>query len=135
MLCPPCLTARARCILFKVSTLTELKDVQSVMSEEQATDFNIPSLLLTIVLFAAIIGTLAASFVILLVQLAQERERVAREGRAAKMRRLRYKADNSEAHPPPITTGAPKYFHTFLSHVWGYRFGGAERCSVWLRML
>ena len=119
----------------QVCTLTELHDVQDVLSEEQAIDFSVPTLTLTFVLGASIIGTLAASFVILLVQLAREREHMAHEARALKMRRLRSKADGSEVQSPPITTGAPKHFHVFLSHVWGYRFGGAERCSVWLRML
>ena len=108
------------CIIFKVGTLTELENVQHIMSREQESDFYIPTLPLTIVLSASIIGTLVASFVVLSVQLVRERERMAREARAAKMRRLRYRADGSEVDVPPITKGVPTFFHIFLSHVWGY---------------
>ena len=46
--------------------------------------------------------------------------RVRREARASKARRLRYKSDSQEVHPPELPISSfKKHFHTFLSHVWG----------------
>ena len=122
------------CIIYKIRTLTELRDVQGVMSKELKSDFSFNSLGLSFVLIACVVGALVASFAMLLVQLARERKRMAREARASKMRRLRLIADDSEVQlgPPIIPPAAspsfkPTYemgaitgtFHIFLSHVWG----------------
>ena len=85
----------------------------------QQRDYAFNSLALTAVLVASVAAALVASFAILLVQIARERERMARERRAAKMRRLRGKTDGAEVPVPLITGGLPQYFHLFLSHVWG----------------
>ena len=41
---------------------------------------------------------------------------MAREAKARKARRLRYKEDDTEVLVPQIDPGC---YHTFLSHVWG----------------
>ena len=107
------------CIMYKVGTLTELSDVQMVMSSEQRGDFIFPPIVLTFVLAACVGGALVASFVILIVQVAREKARVLREARAAKARRLCSKNDHSEMSVPLLLAGPKKYFHVFLSHVWG----------------
>jgi len=106
------------CIVFKVGTLTELNAVRTVMADEQKRDFRNTTLELSLVLWASVASALFASFAILIVQLGIERERVQREARLAKARRLRYKADDTEAMVPLIMQGLPKHYHVFLSHVW-----------------
>ena len=102
------------CILYKQATLIELQDVRGVISEEQKRDFAFDSLGLSIVLGVFVVAVLVASFLVLIVKLAHERERIQREKRAAKMRRLRFKIDGAEVVVPPIQS---KHFHIFLSHV------------------
>lgn len=57
-----------RCIFYKLSTLTELKDLQALMSTEQNADFRIPAGILTAAIVLCIFGTLAVSAVLLLMQ-------------------------------------------------------------------
>jgi len=70
-----------------------------------------------------VLGTLALSFILFVVQFTIEGHRLRREARASKARRLRYKTDNEETKAPELpsssTASAAKFFHTFLSHVWG----------------
>jgi hypothetical protein len=91
--------------------------------------------MLSIVLLAAILGSLVVSFVLLLGQLAHEAVVQDREVRAATARRLRYVHDDTEVVliPPSSDSTAPRrpgvarlcdladtrFFHLFLSHVWG----------------
>jgi hypothetical protein len=77
----------------------------------------VPSLTLSIVLFFSIIIAFVASSVMLIVQIALERERAEREALASQARRLRNRADHKEIRAPSLMNGL--WFHTFLSHVWG----------------
>lgn len=116
-----------------MDTLTELGDVQIILSGEQKRDFAVDSTLLSVVLGASVFATLIASFFILLVQLALEGERIAREARASKIRRLRSKREAAEVLVPSITQGLPKHFHVFLSHAtkqWGSNPGLAARSEL-----
>lgn len=105
------------CNVAKIATLVELQRVQEIISNEQESDFHVPSVMLSATLFSCVIVTLVASFAMLLVQLAVERERAARDARAAKARRLRYIQNSAEVLVPalPHRDG----FHLFLSHTWG----------------
>jgi hypothetical protein len=67
------------CIVFKLGTLTEQPNVQAVISHEQGRDFTVPSLTLSIILFACVLSTLAVSSIVLLVRLARERARAQRD--------------------------------------------------------
>ena len=58
------------CMMFKLSTLTELKDLQALMSDEQNRDFTIPTRLLTVGMIMCLFGTLAIGVLILAAQLA-----------------------------------------------------------------
>jgi hypothetical protein len=90
-----------------------------MMSEEQKRDFRRNTLALSVGLFVSAVSALVASFFILVVQLRSERARMQREARFGKARRLRNKANGAEVMIPSITQGEPKFFHLFLSHVWG----------------
>ena len=46
------------CIVLKVGTVVELHDVQAVLSSEQKRDLNLPSVMLTGILFASVVGAL-----------------------------------------------------------------------------
>jgi hypothetical protein len=116
----------------QVGTLTELNAVRAVMTKEQKRDFRNSTLALSIVLFASVASALVASVAILIVQLRIERKRMEREARLAKARRLRDKANGTEMIAPSITQGVPKYFHIFLSHVWGSACTVADRSLLTL---
>jgi len=103
------------CLIMKLGTLTEVSNVQEVLSREQARDFDVPSLSLSVTLFAGAVGALAASFCVLSVQLTLERARISRDARMSKARRLRGKESGAELEAPLIDDDA---FHCFLSHVW-----------------
>jgi hypothetical protein len=100
-----------------VGTLTELRVLQVVLSSEQKSDFDVPSLTLSLMMLASTVIGLAMSFIMLVVQLSRERARMAQEALTSKARRLRSKADNMEVKAPDLADGLS--FHTFLSHVWG----------------
>ena len=70
------------CIVFKLGALTELPDVQAVISTEQGRDFAVPSLTLSVILFGCVFGAIVVSFVVLVVQLAMESARVRTEAAA-----------------------------------------------------
>jgi len=108
------LTFFLSCTTIKMCTLTELQNVQDVMSTEQERDFYVPLATLSTILVVCIFGALVASFVMLLLQLSIEKVQAAREARAAKARRLRYLKDGCEVNVAPV-----EGFHLFLSHVWG----------------
>jgi hypothetical protein len=103
------------------------------MSREQRRDFTLPTLPLSIGLFASVALALVTSTVLLVVQLRIERARIGREARFAKARRLRYKADGTEVMVPNIMPplvgdeATVRFFHIFLSHVWGYAWAGGGR--------
>jgi len=103
------------CLVSKVGTLTEVQDVQAVLTFEQASDFVVPDLALAVLLFLSSLSALLASFALLLLQLGLERVRMSREARASKARRLRRKDTGEEVEAPVIEDDA---FHLFLSHVW-----------------
>jgi len=88
------------CLIFKVGTLTEMPEVQEVMSNEQTSALDVPSLSLTILLFASAVFALVLSAALLVVQLALERARIAREASTSKARRLRKKDTGKEVEPP-----------------------------------
>ena len=108
---------------FKHYQIFGLRDIQDRMSIEQRSLYIVDQGTLTIVMLASVFGTLVISFGLFWMQFAIEGERLRREARACKARRLRYKKDNSEVTPPELpsslTHGGAKFFHTFLSHVWG----------------
>lgn len=73
------------CLVFKMGALTEVADVQRVLSFEQKHDYSIPTLTVSISVLASALGTLALSFGMLLVQLAIMRHKLKLE---AAIRRL-----------------------------------------------
>jgi hypothetical protein len=134
-------------IMFKLATLTDLRELQEHMSVEQREDFKVPSSVLSFVLLATVVGTLVLSGLILLVMLSREKQRHRAEVRAARARRLRYLRDGKHGrtgeevtldkllnssekqellkklHPrtPKSDLGLIPHagpFHVFLSHNW-----------------
>ena len=99
-------------IIFKMSELTDLQLVTNILTRKQRLAFDVREDILSIVLIACVLFSLAISFVMLLVQLSNERARMAREALADQKRRLRYKVGHAECQPPDI---AEKHFHAFLS--------------------
>ena len=105
-----------------MASLTELDTVQGVMSPEQTVMFDVPSLTLSVVLFACVVGSLVFSAAMFVVQLQAERARMLREALANKARRLRYRDNDERVAAPPIE---PNGYHIFLSHCWG---SGQAKC-------
>ena len=105
------------CIAFKISTLTELRDVHTRMSIELQNDFRVPTDLLSMILFLSVFSAVVLSFVFLLGQLAIERARYAKDARTSLARRLRYRDTKLEVLAPALDNEGD--FHLFLSHVWG----------------
>jgi hypothetical protein len=56
-----------------MGTLTEVQVVQDVISNEQRSDFHVPSFALSLLLLLCVVGALGVSFAVLGVQLSQER--------------------------------------------------------------
>jgi len=103
------------CVLIKVLELTQLSDIRNEMSPEQRKQFELSGLNATI--WTCLIGTIVCTGLLLVSQVKIETERLRREARAAKARRLRYKDNDKEVgiKSPSCLDG----FHLFLSHVWG----------------
>lgn len=104
-------------LMFKMATLTQLQEVIERISPEQRVDYDVPSVGLSILLIASVLGSLFFSLILLVGQLARERAQMAKEARAQKARRLRYKETHKEVEVEPVESD--RHFHTFLSHVWG----------------
>lgn len=111
---------------FKDAELINLPDIQDKMSLEQEKRYVLDQLALTVVMLVGVLGALIASFVLFLVQLAVEGDRLRREALLNKARRLRYRDDNTRVEAPPIQ---PNGYHIFLSHVssWAH-FNAVQFC-------
>ena len=130
---------------FKNAELTNLPDIQDKMSLEQEHLYVLDQLALTAMMLVGVLGAIVALGVLFVVQLAIEGERLKREARASRMRRLRYLKDDSEvilpklgrledcvmqAYPAGVPPSAPHAgpFHVFLSHNW-LVLQGSKRCQ------
>jgi len=85
--------------------------------------YIVNQLTLTAIMLGSTLGSLVLSFILFFVQLTIEGQRLRREALASKARRLRHKADDKAVTAPqlPFSSMMPaaKFFHLFLSHVWG----------------
>ncbi|MDC0525715.1 hypothetical protein OAO87_01855 [bacterium] len=99
-------------IFYKMSEMTDLQLVRNILTPKQRLVFDVREDVRSIVLIGCVLFSLVISFVMLLVQLSNERARMAREALAYQKRRLRYKVGHAECQPPDI---AEKHFHAFLS--------------------
>ena len=99
---------------FKYLALTDLRDLQLKMSTEQKDVYIISATTLVFITLACVFGAIVLSVILFVIQVNQERDRLRREARANKARRLRHKTDNKEVQLPNI---AADEFHLFLSHV------------------
>lgn len=134
-------------ILFKVGSITELRELRLVLTFDQLRSLEVKTGALTVLTCFTIVGAIPAIGLLLLEQVRQEHaHRVALE-RIAKARRLRWKADGMEVHlqppviPPCKTTGMPPTYvmgavsgryHLFLSHARLHRTESLLRESVHL---
>ena len=98
------------CNYYKFGALTQLPEVQAVMSLEQKGTYLVSYVTLSSILVATSLGGFILLAIVLSVQLGNE------AAQRAKARRLRYEADNSEVVPPAVAKG--ERFHLFLSHTW-----------------
>ena len=96
------------CVVFKVGALIDS------LPYERA-DFYIYPRTLTIFAISTLLFTLIATAVVVVKQVAAERERLRKEALSGS-RRLRHVKDNRPA--VPITLPYPDGFHIFLSHTW-----------------
>ena len=135
-------------IFYKVAALTELKELQDIMTFEQQEDFVLYTKPLTAVLIMSIISALILSAVIIAMQAGQHALQLELQRRAAKARRLRFRhaptssgrltrnfsaltyGADDEVPPPAVEPG---HFHCFFSHVWGT--GQDQMRIVKLRLL
>jgi len=111
-------------IFYKFAMLTQVKDLQDRMSQEQREDFQLLSGPLTFVMIVSVVGTLILSAGLVLAQAGQHARELEQRRLAAKARRLRYVKDDEEVRAPDWTHEggslmAKRYHNTFLSHVWG----------------
>lgn len=106
-------------IFLKFSTLTELEQINSVLSVEQEAAFVYSNNALMIVLVICVLGALVISAAILLELIVNDAIRLRNEALAAKARRLvtvTKRGSEQLAEPTPLQ-GTEKY-HIFLSHTW-----------------
>ena len=101
--------------MFKVCTLTDLTNVNEVLSPAQKSDFSMNSVTLTVVLISTLITVFAVCVCFMIHELQTEAAKVAEQNRIAKARQLRYVKSKQEVKAGPIEEGE---FHIFLSHVW-----------------
>lgn len=119
--------------IYKYGALTQLNDLQGIMSIEQQDNYNPPFVTLSLVLFGASAGSFVILAFICLVLAIKERQRLRLEKHAALARRLRYVHNSSYVEPAPLpdwpTYLIPKSkcpprqpgpFHIFLSHSWAH---------------
>ena len=110
------------CYAFKDYEFVGLPDIQAKMSNEQQDTYIVNQATLSMIMIASVIGALVMSFVLFLVQASIEGARMRREAQASKARRLRYKSNDEPVSAPTLPESPSpkvKYYHTFLSHVWG----------------
>ena len=90
------------------------------MTPKLAKDFEVPAGILSIVIFACVLGSIAFTVLIIIQQANEERRRQEALARANKARRLKSVETNKDIVPPkaPEIDGK-KGYHLFLSHVWG----------------
>lgn len=137
--CSLALTVMLLCsIFYKYASLVELPGIAKRLSFEQRNDFTLTGIVLTGIFMVCVVGTLIFSFMLLLVQLRDQRRREALDARNRKARRLKFKGTNLDvmlsapklppkkhtdfkADPKALTANADdkREFHIFLSHVWG----------------
>jgi len=97
-------------VIFKYASLTASEDLQDKMSVEQKGNFIINNTLLSVILIASVLASLAFSAVLLIVQIIVEiKDR-------AKLRRLKYVVTGKWVECK--TLHDTQAFHLFLSHAW-----------------
>ena len=114
------------CVYLKISTLTELDQISTLLSVEQHEMYVFDTLPLTAVLIVCVIGTLAVSSVLVLHHAAEDARRAMHEAHLAKARRLmaidRRKrntfAARREVYATQLLERTSRDFHLFLSHTW-----------------
>jgi len=104
------------CVVLKYKSLTETEEVNEVLSSKLKLVFDVPIVLLSVIMVSAVLGSFAFLAALLPIQMRQERERLRRLANEAKARRLRYVDSQNEVEPPPLTGN--RNFHVFLSHTW-----------------
>ena len=75
--------------------------------------YNLPPKIATPVIISSVLGVLIFLAVVLILQLAEERERLRHERFLANARRLRYKTTEKEVQPPKLVNEFR--YHLFLS--------------------
>ena len=106
------------CTFYKFSALTQLEDLQRILSDGQKADYMPPQITLTAVIFGACVGAIIVLALLMVSLSAAEVRRSQREARLSKARRLMRVIKGKgmeEVHAPSID---PRGFHLFLSHVW-----------------
>ena len=92
-------------IFYKYNTLTEMRDLQEVMSEEQIADYRPSPWRLSLILAGISVGGLVILFLIVVTQASEAAKQALAAQRAAKARRLRYVRNDQEVVPPPVGEG------------------------------
>ena len=110
------------CVYLKISTLTELEQINMLLSIEQHDTYVFNTLPLTVLLIMCVIGTLAVSSVLVVQHAAEDARRAMHEAHLAKARRL-MAIDKRHKEIYATQLLAPKSdmdyaFHLFLSHTW-----------------
>ena len=121
------------CIFYKVTTLTELQSLQARMSYEQHEDFVLPAGALTFIIFLSVIGTLALSAVLFVMQIAQRTRDFNQHAALKQKQLLRYVRTDAPVQLPALNSG---HYHLFLSQcVDRYRICDILQCTSYYRTL
>jgi hypothetical protein len=97
-------------VIYKYQSLTESQDVKAKMSHEQKEVFVVPALLLSVILIAAVFGSLLFAMVLVIIQAAAEARKRMR------LRLLKFLKTGKEVVLEPLQH--EQAFHLFLSHAW-----------------
>ena len=84
------------CMVFKYHSLTESEEIQRTMSREQRDNYIMSPLLLSAILIASVVGSLASAGVLIVLQLISEKRK------KAGIRHLRYVQGNQVVELPAL---------------------------------
>ena len=110
------------CVYLKISTLTELEQINELLSVEHHATYVFDTIPLTGILIACVVGALAVSSLLVMQHAAEDARRAMHEAHLAKARRLMAVSKRRrEVYATQLLARRPAMghdFHLFLSHTW-----------------
>ena len=96
--------------IYKYVELTQTRDLQAKLSDEQVEDYAVSSVVLSLILWLSVLGSIGVAGVLAVVQIAIDIRR------NAQLRRLKHAETGKWVECKPLND--PRAYHLFLSHSW-----------------